>query len=172
VVRGKLFIFIRVIRGKFFSLAPAPNSCYYKKKEEPMGFVETEITLINVKDEVRAEDGNISIDKVRKETVQATVDTGAMSLILTEELYQKLGLSQTGVINANLADGRRLPCIVTSDVRILCNKRRAVIEAVVIPGAKKVLLGVLPLESMDLTIDPKRQTLVGVHGDEVVCTAY
>jgi hypothetical protein len=43
---------------------------------------------------------------------------------------------------------------------------------VVIPGAKKVLLGVLPLEGMDLKIDPKKQELVGVHGDEVVYTAY
>jgi clan AA aspartic protease len=140
--------------------------------EELMGFVETEITLVNVKDEVRAEDGTISIDKVRKETVQATVDTGAMSLIITEEIYQKLGLSQVGDISANLADGRRLPCKVTSDVRIFCNNRRTVVEAVVIPGAKRILLGVLPLEGMDLMVDPKKQTLVGVHGDEVICTAY
>jgi clan AA aspartic protease len=140
--------------------------------EERMGFIETEIALVNAGDEEDVKRGYISIDKVRKETVLATVDTGAMSLILTEELYQKLGLSQVGDINANLADGRRLPCKVTSSVVIFCQNRRTAVEAVVIPGAKKVLLGVLPLEGMDLIIDPKKQTLVGVHGDEVVCTAY
>jgi clan AA aspartic protease len=137
-----------------------------------MGFIETEITLLNEADEVKVNDGTISIDKIRKETVQATVDTGAMSLIITEELYQKLGLFQKREIMANLADGRRLPCKVTNSVTIHCQNRSTAVEAVVIPGAKKILLGVLPLEGMDLTIDPKRQKLVGVHGDEVVCTAY
>jgi clan AA aspartic protease len=137
-----------------------------------MGFVETEITLINVEDVIDVRRGYISMDKVRKETVQATVDTGAMSLIITEELYQKLGLSQKREVIANIADGRKLPCIETNGVNIYCQDRSTLVEAVVIPGAKKVLLGVIPLESMDLTIDPKRQKLVGVHGDEVVCTAY
>jgi clan AA aspartic protease len=137
-----------------------------------MGYIITEIMLVNVEDEIDVRRGYISMDKVRKETVQATVDTGAMSLIITEELYEKLGLSQIDEIIANLANGMRLPSKVTSEVVIYCNKRRTVVNAVVIPGAKRILLGVLPLEGMDLIIDPKKQTLVGVHGDEVVCTAY
>jgi hypothetical protein len=36
----------------------------------------------------------------------------------------------------------------------------------VVPGAKEVLLGAIPLEDMDLMVDPVRQQLVGVHGDE------
>jgi hypothetical protein len=75
-------------------------------------------------------------------------------------------------MTANLANGMRMPCIETNEVIIQCQDRETSVRAVVISGAKKVLLGVIPLESMDLTIDPKRQTLVGVHGDEVVCTAY
>jgi predicted aspartyl protease len=118
--------------------------------EKRMGFAETEITLINEKDLSNAESGFISMDKVRKETVQATVDTNAMSLIITEELYQKLGLSQKREVIANLADGRGLPCIETNGVNIQCQDRSTLVVAVVIPGAKKVLLGVIPLESMDL----------------------
>jgi clan AA aspartic protease len=137
-----------------------------------MGYVDTEITLVNVADLSNAESGFISMDKVRKETVQATVDTGAMSLILTEELCQKLGLAQIDEVFANLADSRRLPCKVTSPVNVHCKNRQTAINAVVIRGAKRVLLGVIPLESMDLIIDPKKQTLVGAHGDEIVCTAY
>jgi clan AA aspartic protease len=137
-----------------------------------MGQVVTEITLANVKDEGKAEDGIISVNDVRKATVQAIVDTGAMALIITEELYQKLGLSQKREIIANLANGMRAPCIETSEVIIQCQDRETALRAMVIPGAKKVLLGVIPLESMDLTVDPKRQKLVGVHGDEEVCTVY
>jgi clan AA aspartic protease len=137
-----------------------------------MGQVVAEITLANVEDEGLLRHGYININDVRKETVQAVVDTGAMALIITEELYQKLGLFQAEEKNANLTDGRRLPCKVTSDVRIYCNKRRTVVNAVVIPGAEKVLLGVVPLEDMDLMVDPCNQTLVGVHGEEAVCVVY
>jgi hypothetical protein len=41
--------------------------------------------------------------------------------------------------------------------------------AVVIAGSDQVLLGAIPLEDMDLIVDPKRQQLVGAHGNEVVC---
>jgi hypothetical protein len=37
------------------------------------------------------------------------------------------------------------------------------------PGADSILLGAIPLLAMDLIVDPKRQQLIGAHGDEVVC---
>jgi hypothetical protein len=37
------------------------------------------------------------------------------------------------------------------------------------PGSGEVLLGAIPLEGMDLMVDPVNQTLAGIHGDEVVC---
>jgi hypothetical protein len=40
-------------------------------------------------------------------------------------------------------------------------------EAVVIPGERDVLLGVLPLEGMDLMVHPLKQEVTGAHGDEV-----
>jgi hypothetical protein len=30
------------------------------------------------------------------------------------------------------------------------------------------VLGAIPLEDMDLIVDPKRQELIGAHGDEVI----
>jgi hypothetical protein len=32
-----------------------------------------------------------------------------------------------------------------------------------------VLLGAIPLEDMDLIVNPAKGELVGAHGDEVVC---
>jgi hypothetical protein len=98
-----------------------------------MGQVMTEITLVNSRDERDARGGYISVDKVRKETVQAIVDTGTMRLFINEELYQKLGLYHFGDIFDILADGRRLPCKVTSDVRIYCNHRRTVVNSSLVP---------------------------------------
>jgi len=40
-------------------------------------------------------------------------------------------------------------------------------DALVLTNAKDILLGAIPLEEMDLTINPKKE-LVGVHGDKVM----
>jgi hypothetical protein len=53
-------------------------------------------------------------------------------------------------------------------LEIRWKNRRAVCEALVLPDADKVLLGAIPLEAMDLTINPKKQEVVGIHGDEVL----
>jgi clan AA aspartic protease len=137
-----------------------------------MGKIETEITLVNLEDEAYARSGFNSVEKVRKETVQALVDTGSMRLGITEELYQKLGLAQTDEVIVNFADGRKVLGKVTSGVIVHCKNRRTMVEAVVIPNAKRALLGVIPLEYMDLIVDPGNQTLVGAHGGEIMCMAY
>ena len=39
--------------------------------------------------------------------------------------------------------------------------------SLVLPDAEDILLGAIPLEAMDLTVNPRRE-LVGVHGDQIV----
>ncbi|MDR0315451.1 MAG: hypothetical protein LBH97_00960 [Treponema sp.] len=43
-----------------------------------------------------------------------------------------------------------------------------VCEPWVVSGNGKILLGAIPLENMDLIVDPARQVLTGAHGDEEV----
>jgi clan AA aspartic protease len=137
-----------------------------------MGQVITEITLVNSRDERDARGGYISVDKVRKETVQAIVDTGTMRLFINEELYQKLGLYHFGDIFDILADGSKLRYKLSSDVYVHWQNRSTVINAVVKPGIERVVLGVTPLTGMDLMVDQSKQEVVGVHGDEEVCIVY
>ncbi|MDR1596860.1 MAG: hypothetical protein LBR99_04055 [Treponema sp.] len=40
------------------------------------------------------------------------------------------------------------------------------------PEAADVLLGALPLEAMDLMVDPVNERLVGVHGNQPVHVLY
>ena len=136
-------------------------------EEIVMGTVRAEITLRNVADEDKAEEGLIREDEVRSITVNAVVDTGASTVVINEELRQKLGLAKLEERRAKLADGNRVPCWRTDPVAIYWKNRRCVCEALVVPDANKVLLGALPLEDMDLMIHPKTRELVGVHGDDV-----
>ena len=70
----------------------------------------------------------------------------------------------------NLAGGGRIGCKVTDAVHIQWKNRFAVVNAVVLPEGKP-LLGVIPLEFMDLMVDPVNRELVGVHGDHAVLMA-
>jgi clan AA aspartic protease len=140
-------------------------------KERTMGTVYAEITLKNAADSVIYERGLIKEQDVRSISVTAIVDTGAMSLVISEELRQKLGLSIMGEKKALVANGQRVSCQVTEAVEIRWKNRYSSIPAVVIPGAEKVLLGVIPLEDMDLIVNPVTQELVGAHGDVVECLA-
>jgi len=130
-----------------------------------MGTVYADITLKNVFDEEKFAEGLIGEHEVRSVNVNAVVDTGAASLVINEDLCQKLGLGIERERNARLADGRRVMCKVTKPVKIIWKNRRTSCEAMVIPGAESVLLGAIALEGMDLMVNPVDRELTGVHGE-------
>ena len=131
-----------------------------------MGIVHTEITIKNLYDKGFARDGYIKPEDVRTQTVTAIADTGSMYLVITEELRQKLGLNIIGEKTANIANGQQLTAHITEAVEIHWKNRHTVVSAMVIPGAKKVLFGAIPMEAMDLMVNPVNQEVVGVHGDK------
>jgi len=130
-----------------------------------MGTVYAEITLSNAADAARVRDGQLKEQNLHSATVTALVDTGTMNLVITEELYQSLGLSKLGERMVQTASGQRMTCIVTEPVDISWKNRGSSQRAVVIPGAEDVLLGAIPLEDMDLMVNPVTEELVGIHGD-------
>jgi clan AA aspartic protease len=149
-----------------FSLLTFLLFCYTNSKENFMGTVYAEITLKNVFDEEKAEEGLIREDEVRSITVKAIVDTGASTIVINEEQRQKLGLATTEERRTTLADGKSVPSWRTKPVAIYWKDRSHACPASVIPGAGKVLLGAIPLEGMDLIIHPRTGELTGAHGDE------
>ena len=131
-----------------------------------MGVFMEEITLENVYDRGSANRGIISESQIRTVKVEAMPDTGAWTLVINEEIREKLGLTIESESLSTLADGKASIYPITEGVKIRWKKRSTVLPAVVVADAKKILLGALPLEAMDLIVDPVRQTLIGAHGDE------
>ena len=132
-----------------------------------MSVITTEITLKNMMDVGDAMRGLIEEDKIRQMTVNAIVDTGAWTMVINEETRTKLGLLDRGFGEANLADGKEEVVPMAGPMEVWWKNRRFTGDALVLPEAKDILLGAIPLEEMDLTINPKRE-LVGVHGDRVL----
>jgi predicted aspartyl protease len=97
------------------------------------------------------------------------VDTGAGTLVINEEIREKLGLTTKGLRSVTFGNETKQICKVTEPVEIHWKDRDSVCRAVVTSVAGEVLLGAIPLEDMDLMVYPAKQELVGKHGDEIVC---
>jgi len=136
-----------------------------------MGHVNTQITIKNVRDIYKAEDGIIQKPEIRKATIDVMVDTGATTLVINKKIFEQLGLRAIGEREISLANDATEKCKLTEALEINWENRSVVMSAVVIEDAPEFLLGVLPLEGMDLIVDTVNQRLVGAHGDHAVYRA-
>ena len=133
-----------------------------------MGYVHADITLVNAADLVLCKNGFIKEQEIRQTSLTAMVDTGVATLIINEALRQQLGIDIDDECSASLAGGSKHTYHNTEPIIILWKNRKAVCHAIVVPNADEVLLGVIPLEAMDLLVNPLEQELVGAHGDEII----
>jgi clan AA aspartic protease len=132
-----------------------------------MGLVHAEITLKNANDSTNARHGVIKEPEVRQTVVKAVVDTGAITLVINEQLRQQLGLGIVGAKIATLANNVKEKVQIAEPVEVHWKNRTSACQPWVV-GAGRVLLGAIPLEDMDLIVDPAKQELVGAHGEEEV----
>jgi clan AA aspartic protease len=118
-----------------------------------MGAVMTEVKMWNQTDLEDARRGLIPPEAVRTVTLQALVDTGAVTMVIPEDAAQALGLSVIQVHNVTLADGskRDLP---TVGVFVEILGRQMLCTAYVTPAGTTPLIGQIPLEYLDLVVDP------------------
>jgi predicted aspartyl protease len=137
-----------------------------------MGIVKDEITLINARDQINAKCGLMNVEGIRSVTVTAVADSGALRLTIPESVREKLGLEIVGRMNAQLATGEKVECLVSEPVRVSWKDRATSCDAWVLPGKCNVLLGAIPMEGMDIMVDPVNLRLVGIHGDEQLGILY
>jgi clan AA aspartic protease len=125
-----------------------------------MGLVHANIVLTNQEDLVDLRRKRISDKEVRKMEVEVLVDSGAIMLAINETIRTQLGLETIDTDIAQLADGSTLELDVVGPVEVRFANRRAMVEALVLPGESEPLLGAIPKEQMDVLIDPRKQELV------------
>jgi clan AA aspartic protease len=133
-----------------------------------MGTVFEEITLKNALDAGCARNGLITGKEVRETTVRALVDTGAITLVINEEMFRNLGLEVQEEREATFGNNTKGICKVTGPVEVHWKDRSAICQALVASDKGEALLGAIPLEGLDLIVNPVDQKLVGAHGDKIV----
>jgi predicted aspartyl protease len=134
-----------------------------------VGETKAKLTLVNEYDRLSAKAGVIKESQIRKVEVEAALDTGATPLVMPETLRTKLGLGIEETSAVTLAGGRHENCVVAGAVNVRWNDRYTLSNPIVLSGeTDEVLLGVYPLEEMDLMVDVVNQHLIGVRGDKWV----
>jgi clan AA aspartic protease len=109
-----------------------------------MGLITAMLTLTNPKRQ--------DIQPVQAE---ALVDTGSVYLVIPEHIRLQLQLDQQGEKEVELADGshRLIPYVGPIETRF---KNRVAYVGAIVMG-DEVLLGAIPMEDMDLVLQPKQR---------------
>lgn len=117
------------------------------------------VQLANNHDEEDVKRGRLRPHEVRAARIDALVDTGATMLVLPADVVDKLGLFPDGYRKVRYADGRIRELPWVSCIRITVLGRETVTNALVDDAGTTPLLGQIPLEELDLLVDPKSHEL-------------
>ena len=125
-----------------------------------MGYVYAEIQLTNEGDVELNYRGLLPEDQIRRVTTTALVDTGAWDLVINEEVQQQLNLRFLERRTVKMADETLMELDVVGPIEVRFENKRAIVEAVILPGTSEVLLGAYPMEGLDVMIDSKGERLL------------
>lgn len=127
-----------------------------------MGEIRANVTLENSGDREYVHRGHGTEDDIRRKTVEGIVDTGAVSLVIPEEIATELGLRHEGTRTVIYADERRDERPVTN-VTIRIGNLSTWTEAIIGQAGTQVLIGQVVLEVLDLIADCNNRTLTPRH---------
>jgi clan AA aspartic protease len=120
---------------------------------EGMGRVMAHLKLSNSHDEENVRRG-IATD-IRAVEIEALVDTGATTLVLPIDVVEQLGLAESGKRKVRYADGSVAEVPWVGGIKLEILGREGIFSALVHARGTRPLLGQIPLEELDLLVDPK-----------------
>jgi clan AA aspartic protease len=121
---------------------------------------EVEVELENAGDREISRRGYIGEEQICSIKVPFLVDSGAVMLVLPQDLVETLGLSEVGKVIVTYADERKEERPVAGIVTVKVGNRLTSVNCVVGPPNSEPLLGQIVLEAMDLLVDCAQQKLV------------
>jgi len=117
------------------------------------------IRLTNSYDEEYVSRGDAAPDSVRSLEIEALVDTGATMLMLPADVVAALGLREVARRKVRYANGDIAEVPVVAGVKLTILGRDMVANALVERAGTTALIGQIPLEELDLLVDPKSRKL-------------
>ena len=137
-----------------------------------MGKVIVKIKLTNYSDLV-VRRLKLTKDQPRRTEVEALVDSGVTRFYLRPSVIKTLGLKKVGQVISRTTNGDRTRNVY-EPVQLELMGRVGNFDVVDVDETVPNLLGQIPLEYLDLVVDPKTQTLRPnpAHGDKLMTEEY
>lgn len=124
-----------------------------------MGEIVVRCEVENTVDRANANGGLVPESRVRRASVEGVVDTGAVMLMLPQNLVERLGLETCQTVIVSYADERKEERSVAGPVTVRIGDRITQTQCVIGPPLSEVLIGQLVLEAVDMVADCTNRTL-------------
>ena len=124
-----------------------------------MGEITVNVTLENTGDRYLFALGNAKEADIRRTRIDATVDTGAVMLVLPQNVVERLGLQILRTVVVSYADERKEERPVAGPLTIHIGNRFMSTDCIVGPPLSEALIGQIILEALDLLADCTKRTL-------------
>jgi len=125
-----------------------------------MGEITVPVEFENASDRAVYERGYITAAEIRTYKLRALVDTGAVMLMLPQNVVEKLGLPARRTVIVSYADERKEERPVAGPLTIKIGDRFMSTDCIVGPPLSETLIGQVVLEELDLLADWVNRTLV------------
>lgn len=125
-----------------------------------MDLVYAELDLLNGGDVYLFRQNLLAESEIKRVNITALVDTGAYMLSINENIKTQLDLPAIEKQFVTLADDSTIEVEIVGPVEVRFENRRTSVDAVVLPSDAEVLLGAIPMEDMDVLVDPRQRMLV------------
>ena len=125
-----------------------------------MGRFSVQFEVANQGDVVKAREGLLASDKVRRLTISGVVDPGATRLVLPASVAKQLGVPSKGKVKVRYANTQSATREAVKEVYVQLQGRDGVFTAVVEPKRITALIGAIVLEDLDFLVDCTQQRLV------------
>jgi clan AA aspartic protease len=119
----------------------------------------TRVKIANSADVENVGRGLMTPNEVRRVELEALVDTGATMLALPENIVRELGAPSLGIRKVRDARGIVIEVEWVGNLRVEILGREMTTDALVLPAGATPLIGQIPLEALDLVVDPKSREL-------------
>jgi clan AA aspartic protease len=124
-----------------------------------MGEIKARVLLENAADRELVRRGAMPAADLRRVEAELLVDTGAVLVLLPQDMVEALGLEPTGRAIVVLANDQRVELGRAGPLAVSIDGRTATTDCLVAAPGCEPLLGQVVLESLDLIVDPLQRRL-------------
>lgn len=124
-----------------------------------MGEIRVKVKLENFGDVSLYEEDKLNIEKIRCVEIDAMVDTGAVMILLPQDIVETLGLIKLGKTIVTLANDEKVELDRAGGFLLTVHNRKMITDCLIGPPQCEPLIGQIVLESLDLMLDPLKRTI-------------